>query len=305
MKLSFFFALLILTVLPMPAAAQFGPIVPEVCRTCACGFGGVLAIVQNVVNFMIGIAIIFGTIIMVWAGGLYIVSATNPESRSTANKMLLNAVIGIVIVLSAWLVVDFVMKTLYNNGSEFGPWNSILLGGSGDSCVVAKPTSPLFSGNIIAVPGQGSGAGVGGDVITSASASHQAGAAKLAAAGISISSSGNCADRRNNRCTSLDGMKQNTIDQAIAVKQACGCSVVVTGGTETGHAAGATSHSAGYKIDLGVNTQLDAYIRSLTPSGSRGSDSRYTDKCGNEYVRETSPNHWDITVTAGVCSPPK
>lgn len=299
------FALALAFLVPLSVEAQFGPLVPEVCRTCACGFGGVLAIIQNVVNFMIGISIIVATIIMVWAGGLYILSATNPESRSTANKMLINAAVGLVIVLSAWLIVDFVMKTLYNNGSEFGPWNSILLGGSGDSCVVAKETPPLFTGDIFAVPGQATDGGVGSDVVISQSASHQANAARLSAAGINISSSGNCADKRNPRCTSLDGMKENTITQAIAVSQACGCTVVVTGGTETGHAAGPTSHSAGYKIDLAVNTQLDAYIRSLTPSGSRGSDNRYKDRCGNEYVRETNPNHWDITVTAGVCSPPK
>lgn len=160
MRVLIFLALCML--LPLSADAQFGPIVPEVCRTCACGFGGVLAIVQNVVNFIIGISIIFATFIMVWAGGLYVVSATNPESRSTANKMLLNAVIGIVIVLSAWLIVDFVMKSLY--GGQFGPWNSILLGGSGDSCVVAKPTTPLFSGNIFAVPGTGTGSGGSGSV---------------------------------------------------------------------------------------------------------------------------------------------
>ncbi len=167
MKRIFFLVLGLILLLPLSVEAQFGPIVPEVCRTCACGFGGVLAIVQNVVNFMIGIAIIFATIIMVWAGGLYILSAANPESRSTANKMLLNAVIGLLVVLAAWLIVDFVMKTLYNNGSEFGPWNSILLGGTGDSCVVAKPTTPLFSGNILAVPGMGTGSestGVSGTV---------------------------------------------------------------------------------------------------------------------------------------------
>jgi len=303
MKRFFLLVLILFILAPIPAAAQFGPIVPEVCRTCACGFGGVLAIVQNVVNFIISISIIFATIIMVWAGGLYIVSATNPESRSTANKMLLNAVIGILIVLSAWLVVDFVMKTLYNNGSEFGPWNSILLGGTGNSCVVAKPTSPLFSGNITAVPGAGTGAG--SDVITSGTATHQANAARLQAAGISISSSGNCADKRNGACTSLDGMKQNTVDQAIAIKQACtGCTIIVTGGTEVGHEETTTGHSAGYKIDLGTNAQLNAYIRSLTPTTPRANgDPRYLDKCGNEYADEG--NHWDITVTKGVCSPPK
>jgi len=158
--LPFILALLVLSA-PLTAFAQFGPIVPDVCRTCACGFGGVMAIIQNVINFIIAISIVIATLIMVWAGVLYILSPTNPESRSTANKMLINAALGIVIVLSAWLIVDFVMKTLYNNNSKFGPWNTILISGTGDSCVVAKEPKPLFSGNILAVPGQGSGAGGG------------------------------------------------------------------------------------------------------------------------------------------------
>ena len=102
---------------------------------------------------------------MVWAGSLYILSATNPESRSTANKMLINAAVGLLIVLSAWLIVDFVMKTLYKNDSEFGPWNSILVGGGDNSCIVANTTPPpsLFTGNVFTVPGQpGPGAGTAG-----------------------------------------------------------------------------------------------------------------------------------------------
>ncbi|MDP2816322.1 MAG: pilin [Rectinemataceae bacterium] len=156
MRTFFVFVLASILLLPFAAEAQFGPIIPEACRACPCGFGGVLAIIQNVVNFLIGISIIVATIIIVWAGGLYILSATNPESRSTANKMLINAAIGLVIVLSAWLIVDFVMKTLYDSGSEFGPWNSILAGdGEENSCIVAKTTKTpsLFSGNMFTAPG--------------------------------------------------------------------------------------------------------------------------------------------------------
>jgi len=80
----------------------------------------------------------------------------------------MNAVIGICIVLSAWLIVDFVMKTLY--GGQFGPWNTILLDGTGDSCVVAKPAMPLFDGNITAVPGRGTGGGAATAVTTGACA---------------------------------------------------------------------------------------------------------------------------------------
>lgn len=164
MKKIFPFLLALLIFLPLTASAAlpgFGQIVPEVCKTCPCGWGGVMAIIQNVVNFIIALSVIFATIIIVWAGGLYILSPTNPESRSTANKMLINAFIGLLIVLSAWLIVDFVMKTLY--GGQFGPWNSILTAGSvGESCVVAKSTSALFTGNIVAVPGQGIGLEGGG-----------------------------------------------------------------------------------------------------------------------------------------------
>lgn len=182
------FAFLLLLA-PLPALAQFGPIVPDVCKTCPCGFGGVLAIIQNVVNFIIAISIIIATIIIAWAGGLYMLSATNPESRSQANKMLINAFVGICIVLSAWLIVDFVMKTLY--GGQFGPWNSILINGSGNSCVQAKPNTPLFNGDITAVPGQG-GSGTG----TAAGTAGCPTCVSLTSLGLSCKSASSCTINR-------------------------------------------------------------------------------------------------------------
>lgn len=141
------------------AASFFGPIVPEACQACPCGFGGVLDAMRNVMNLGIAIAVAVATIIIAWGGFLYIMSPANPESRSTANKMLINAAIGLLIVLSAWLIVDFVMKTLYSGpdgeAGKFGPWNTILTGG--DICVQSKATSPLFKGSILAVPGVDTG----------------------------------------------------------------------------------------------------------------------------------------------------
>lgn len=154
-------ALLLALLLPQETLAQFGPIVPDICKACPCGFGGVLAIVQNVMNFLIAIGIIIATLIIVWGGILYVLSPANPENRSTANKMLINAVVGLLITLSAWLVVDFVMKTLY--GGQFGPWNSILITGEGAACI--EPTNPpnsLFEGDIFAIPGEADHGGEGG-----------------------------------------------------------------------------------------------------------------------------------------------
>lgn len=125
-------------------------------------FGAVMEIVQRFVNMGITLGIFFFVVIMAWAGFLFIMSATNPESRSKAKGMLLNAAIGMLIVLSAWLMVDFVMKTLYNpNSSGWGPWNSIL--GDGPACVVGRATTPLFNGAISTtdLPAGTSGGGTG------------------------------------------------------------------------------------------------------------------------------------------------
>jgi hypothetical protein len=112
-------------------------------------FGAIMNMIQSLVNVSISLGALIFMMIMAWAGVLFIMSAANPESRGTAKKMLMNGAIGLLIVMSAWLIVDFVMKTLYNpNGSGWGPWNSIL--GDGPTCVVATTVQPLFSGAITA-----------------------------------------------------------------------------------------------------------------------------------------------------------
>lgn len=124
------------------------------------GFGGVLQLVQNVMNAAISFGVLISVLVIAGAGILWILTPTNPENHSQAKKILTNAVIGLLIILSAWLIVDFVMKILYNQNLEgFGPWNTILHGG--DVCVVAMETEPLFSGSITAVPGQGTSGDAG------------------------------------------------------------------------------------------------------------------------------------------------
>ena len=141
-------------------------IVPEACRSaCPCGVGAALQFVQNIMNVMISLALIALTFFLVWAGFLFIMSATNPESRSKAKGMLLNAFIGLFIVLSAWLIVDFILKTLYDpSDKKFGPWNKILVL-DGSQCIEKqdpKAITGLPNAIGIAVNGVGGTGGTGG-----------------------------------------------------------------------------------------------------------------------------------------------
>lgn len=107
------------------------------------------------INIVISIGLAVFVLVLAWVGFTYIVSATNPEARSQANRTLTGAVIGMVLILSAWLIIDFVMRTLYSgpDGTEgkFGPWNSILAEDA-DWCIVASKEQKSLFGNITLGP---------------------------------------------------------------------------------------------------------------------------------------------------------
>ncbi|MDB5194937.1 MAG: hypothetical protein JWO84_121 [Parcubacteria group bacterium] len=128
-------------------------IVPKECSTCPCNYYGLLQLIQNLMNAGISIGIIAFVLVTAYAGASFMLNPTNPESRSKARSMLINVVVGMVILLTAWLVVDFVMKVLYDpnatlSGSEkFGPWNEILSSPDTKWCIEQK--SPTAIGGVI------------------------------------------------------------------------------------------------------------------------------------------------------------
>lgn len=123
-------------------------IVPADCLHCPCTFSEVLALAQNLINAGIAIGIIAAVLVIVYSGAMFMLNPTQPEARSNARKMFTNVVVGLVIVLAAWLVVDFIMKTIYvgeaGGNANYGPWNSIL----GDNinegpCIIAQPVHQI------------------------------------------------------------------------------------------------------------------------------------------------------------------
>jgi len=183
MRKIFFSLLLAFFLVGMPIATQaaestfFGPLVSASCDCPgkAPGFGCVLETIRLLMNFGISIAVVIVTLILAYAGFTFMMNASNPEGRSKAKNILINALIGIFIVLTAWLIIDFVMTRLYNPGS-FGPWHSILYGNEDKNKLCIEPVTleqiyngpqgqaiPATSGSGgVASTGGGSAAGGGG-----------------------------------------------------------------------------------------------------------------------------------------------
>lgn len=287
-------------------------IVPPQCQECPCNIGGVMQVVQNVMNLAIAFAVLIATFVIVWGGFLFLTSPAAPENRTKARGLILNAAIGLVIVLSSWLIIDAFMRLLYSgsNGNEgkWGPWNSIIKEG-GEYCIqedkkqgsLFGELGQVFSGEkpttVPTEPTPNPNPPSPSPIVGNEAAVRKS----LADAGIDVNKPP-CPDgvRYQNvagGCTTVGGLRENTVAQAIQLSKVCS-PYVLTGGNELGHADGGMSHTTGYKIDTA--TTIDACIYNgkngyFKRNGSRGSNARYLDKCSNEYVRES--NHWDITVT--------
>jgi hypothetical protein len=112
--------------------------------------------------------------------------------------------------------------------------------------------------------------------------------------GIGRRSNGRCSNRYRPTCTSLEGVRRASIAGLIAFKRRSHCRIIVSGGTERGHAHGRFSHWNGYKIDVLPNRCVDRYItRRFRHVGTRGDGAAlYRSRSGGVYANEGS--HWDL-----------
>lgn len=200
---------------------------------------------NSLLNWLIGVLMVIFAIIAVSAGFKLVTSAGNIQAKSDAKNKLVSAIIGLIIVLAAWLLIDTIMRGLLNSEegeiTGFGPWSEIRCGVSylGETAVesLGSLTTPSGTGPY----------GNGGSILSEADALSQ-----LAAAG--LGDGGNV--------ISYEGLRQNTINQIVAMNSDCGCDIVITEATGGTHALGVYSHENGYKLDLRTkdNPELVQYV---------------------------------------------
>jgi hypothetical protein len=123
-----------ITLLPLiTQAAIWHAIVPGADQGSSCGgpggcqsFCDLALLVQNLLNDAIVLATFMAGILFAWAGGRMLFAGGDPKAITSAKKTFSAVFIGFVIILTAWLIVDTIMKVFTNQTSSgFGPWNQI------------------------------------------------------------------------------------------------------------------------------------------------------------------------------------
>jgi hypothetical protein len=80
---------------------------------------------QNILNTAIYILVFLSAVLFAWAGFKMLTAGGDSEGYSQGKSILINVIIGLVIVLAGWIVIDTLMKTMVNQGGVLGPWNKI------------------------------------------------------------------------------------------------------------------------------------------------------------------------------------
>ena len=115
----------------IPTECQYAAIQANSSSCTLCHLG---AVVINLTNFLAYYIAFPATVLLIAIGGIMLLIAGPSEERQRKGKEILTAtVIGLVIVLLAWLTVDTLIKVLVgppgslsatNFIGTFGPWNT-------------------------------------------------------------------------------------------------------------------------------------------------------------------------------------
>lgn len=115
----------LVVLLPETVVAQAGGFVPcggpgqDDCNLCHLVTMG-----SRIVNWLVVVLTVVGIVALAYAGFRLVISGGNPTAKDQAKALLVNVIVGYLLVLSAWLIVDTIMKVLTDdNIGDFGPWN--------------------------------------------------------------------------------------------------------------------------------------------------------------------------------------
>lgn len=159
-RVSLFFLIFVAVSLAVPHLALadgipfFGPIVPDTINRCAAGWPAIIVVINRFISLLLTLAIVAVAPIMIaYSGFLFVVNPFNASGKEQAKKILTNTIMGIVIALASWMIVDALMATLYNSNAQSGTttlktWSTLIYGNSSKLCLVQDSSLKNLNQNV-------------------------------------------------------------------------------------------------------------------------------------------------------------
>lgn len=237
----------------------------------ACDQTSLQKYLPAVFNLSIGIAAAMAFVAITWGGILYATSDAI-MGKEQGKEWITNAVWGLLLVIGAYAI-------LYTINPRILEFNLSL----------EKP-NVIKAGVPTVTPG----------IPMSQAAIDESNTMKTALSDYGIDTKNPCSQGQTTNCVNLNGLPVNMVNDLIALKSTCNCSVFISGGTEGGH----DTHGSGAGIvDLRPDVNLNKYITgnantpidgfSTTKTLPGGSKVKFTyEVLGGNAAGTSSGDHW-------------
>lgn len=124
-KIFIFLFSICLVVLPFITMAALVPCGPGSDSGKACTICDFTTLASNIVNFVIKAAFAIAVLYMLYGGFTILTAGESTARMESGRKIIFQTAIGLVILLSAWIIIDTTMKIFAGSTSptSWGPWN--------------------------------------------------------------------------------------------------------------------------------------------------------------------------------------
>jgi hypothetical protein len=126
---TFLFCVAIIAPIPVALAAESGAQLSDLvsCDGVAvkCDWCTLVQLIDNVIDWLFTFFTLAAVAMVMYVGFKLVTSGGNSSAWEEGKSMFTNLVIGFVIFLSAWLIVDTILKGLIDTNSDFGVWNEL------------------------------------------------------------------------------------------------------------------------------------------------------------------------------------
>lgn len=118
MQLMFAFALVLSPVVVPEITTAQGLTIDDVADGCdqvgglRCNEGSVTDLFYQIIQWALAIAFIVAVIILIYGGFLYITSAGNQDTATKGKNAIVNALIGIVVIVLSYMIIQIVYRFL-------------------------------------------------------------------------------------------------------------------------------------------------------------------------------------------------
>lgn len=124
--LSLLFSLTIAFFVSAPIVFGAGLVQCDEANPSSCSLCSLFATVKAIYDFVTQFTIILAVAFIMFGGYQMMISGSNPALYKSGKGHIYQALMGLAIVLSAWFLVDILMRGLSGSGDIYGvPWRSI------------------------------------------------------------------------------------------------------------------------------------------------------------------------------------